>query len=137
MKQALVNFFQQYSHALSHYDIFLMKNCYQLPCSLSTPDKLLLLCDENVEQELEQIFSLLKSGKTSAIKASNCSYQEITPSLFLVNIDWQFLTKNNNLFTEFTALYHIAIIGGELKVVSVVSQEMGQGLTLKYELNFK
>lgn len=130
-------FIQGYIKALAVYDSTLIRQYYHLPCTLSTPDNVVLLSDEiSFEQEFNKTFTQLKEANITNFKVSNTSYQLVSEQLLLLNIDWQFLQNNDNLFTEFSAIYHIAVIEKELKLVNVISQEINQGLSLAQVLHF-
>ena len=141
LANTMVAFFNQYSHAFASYDIAAIKHCYQLPCTLSTPEQVLLLADEqSVDKAFNDIFRQLSANKVVAFKILNSSYQQITTELYLVNIDWQFLSKpdkTEQLFTEFTAIYHLIKKEHKFTIVNVISQDISQGLKLNHELKFK
>lgn len=130
-------FIQHYIDALAVYDVVLIRDYYHLPCTLSTPDNVVLLLDDVLfEQEFNKIFNQLKEAKIASFKVLNTSYQLVSEHLLLLNIDWQFIQSDGNLFTEFSAIYHIVIIEKKLKIVSVISQDINQGLSLTEVLHF-
>jgi len=121
----LIKLYQSYIQAFARYDIKWVRECYQLPCVLSTPEKVLLLSDEvNFCKEFDAIFTMLKSHNISGFKANNASFQHIDDSLTLVKIDWQFFDGANNLFTEFSAIYHLSYQSQTYKIVNVISHDM-------------
>ncbi len=113
-----------------------VRSCYLLPCTLSTPDKVVLLNDEmSFKNEFLQIFSLLKSENISAFKVSNASFDEIAENLVVAAIDWQFLDQANNLFTEFTAIYHLTKVAKNFKIINIISQDISQSIELSQSLS--
>lgn len=137
MEQLLSSFFQQYTHHFFQYDVSAVKSFYQTPCTLSTPDKLVVLTEKNIDKELNSIFEQLTQVKLNAIKALNSSYEQITNDLILVNIDWQLFTGNEQLFTEFCAVYHLVKIDNTFKIINISSQEFNQGLRLENNISLK
>lgn len=134
----LKSFFEQYIKAVAHYDLLLVRQCYLLPCTLNTPESVVLLADEHIFIDtFEKIFSQLKNADITGFKVSNISYQHIKHDLLLVNIDWQFIQRDNTLFTAFSAIYHIVLHNDEYKIVNVISQELSQGLVLENLLELK
>lgn len=131
------DFIQGYSQALAFYDAASIRHYYHLPCTLSTPDNVVLLFNEiSFEQEFGKIFAQLKDANITSFKVLNTSYQLVSEQLFLLNIDWQFIQNDGNLFTQFSAIYHIAVIEKQFKIVNVISQEINQGLSLAQVLHF-
>jgi NADH:ubiquinone oxidoreductase subunit C len=103
--------------------------CYHLPCTLNTPDKIVLLESEQaLVTEFTDIFAQLKQAQTKDIIGSNASFMQLTPSsspqLILVCIDWDFIDENNQTFADFSAFYHLIDIDGQLKIINVVSHEL-------------
>ena len=57
--------FNQYINAFSAYDIEQVRACYHLPCTLHTPDKVVLIeNDADFDQEFSSIFNGLKAANT-------------------------------------------------------------------------
>lgn len=124
-------FFKHYIKAFASLSISDARDCYQLPCTLSTPEKIILLANEQTfEREFEQIFTMLKAESISGFKASNASFEKINDETFIVAIDWQFLTGANNLFTEFKAIYHLTFQQQQFRIFNVISQDIAQNFTL-------
>lgn len=124
-------FYQTYIRAFAQLDISLVKQCYQLPATLTTPERVVLLADDAIfEQEFAAIFATLASNNISGFKTSNASYSLISNELVLANIDWQFIDKANNLFAEFSAIYHLTFSAGSFKIINVNSVDTRQSLSL-------
>lgn len=132
MKEQLNTLFKQYIHVFFQYDVAAVKTFYQTPCTLSTPDKLVVLTHDNIDEELITIFEQLTLSKLGAVKALNSSYDVITDNVVVVNIDWQLFTENETLLTEFCAIYHLIDVNGKLKIINISSQEFNQGLCLTH-----
>ena len=138
ISHTLATLYQRYIQAFAQLDIEAVKQCYLMPCTLSTPDKVVLLdSDDKFNQEFTQIFKLISAENITAFKTSNASYDVITPSVIVAAIDWQFLTNANNVFTEFTAIYHLTKQGDDIKIINVISQDVSQSITLRHPLNIQ
>ncbi|MGL1958209.1 MAG: hypothetical protein OCD00_12920 [Colwellia sp.] len=144
--------FNNYLSAFKAYDLTQMINCYFLPCTLNTPDKIILVTNENeFQQAFNDIFDQLKQANTSKMSAQSASYRQLTDSLLLVCIDWDFYDGEGQVFADFSAFYHVAIITEQitkkateqiteqtaeknteqkLKIVNVVSHELSNSLPL-------
>ena len=131
LKQQIERLFSAYLAAFNKANIGAMRNCYALPCTLSTPDELKLIDnDSGFEQAFIDIFQQLQSAQVTKIKASKASFTELNNSLVSAVVDWQFYNNNQQLFTEFTALYQIAKIDGCWAIINVVSHDIGQSVKL-------
>ena len=136
-KQRLETFYQDYLSALSLYDLNALSLCYQLPCTLTLPEKILVL--ENKKdffQEFTAIFEQLKVACLKEIQVLNASFSEINKNLVLVSIDWAFIDKNDDVFADFCAFFHLAFVNAQYKIVSVSSHELASAKTLTHLLNF-
>ena len=123
--------FNHYLSAFKAYNIDGVSACYHLPCTLSTPDKIVLLTtEEQCQQEFIDIFTQLKANDTANIVAKKASYQKITENLMLACIDWDFIDDNQNVFADFCAYYHLVEVNQTVKIVNVVSHELSNSLTL-------
>ncbi len=135
MHESLSVFFKQYINAFFQYNSASVQSYYQLPCTLNTPEQLVILTQQNINEELIQVFNELKAAKLSGMKIFNSSYDTITESLAVVNISWQLFTENDQLFTEFCALYHVIKLSGEWKIVNINSQALEQSIALTQTLD--
>lgn len=135
ISSSLAQLYRHYIESFSRLDISAVKQCYVLPCTLSTPDKVVLLDNEETfEKEFSDIFNVLKQEDINGFKTSNASFSQINENLVVVSIDWQFLQGANNLFTEFTAIYHLTKLNDEFKIANVISQDISQAISLEYSL---
>jgi hypothetical protein len=133
----LQNLFTQYQKAFLAYDIKGVMDCYHLPCTLNTPDKIVLLSNESdCHSEFSEIFTQLKSVKTSNVLAKKASYEQISEQLYLVCIDWDFVDGQGNVFADFAAVYHVLDVAGRLKIINVISHTLESSLTLVKPLDW-
>lgn len=131
--EKITHLFTRYLQYFKAYDIAGAASCYNVPCTLNTPDKLTLVINEDdCEKELEHIFTQLKAADTTNVVAKKASYQQISENVFLVSIDWDFFDGNQQVFADFTALYHVLVVGEELKIINVISHELSNSLSLEY-----
>ena len=132
------NLFNQYLLAFKQYDLNNVMACYNLPCTLNTPDKLVLLQNsKNGQQEFTDIFTQLQQEKMRDIIVRKASYSSITDTLLLVSIDWEFIDDNNEIFADFCALYHLIIVDDGLKIINVASHDLSNSLTLAHSFSLK
>ncbi len=138
ISNTLASLYQRYIQAFAQLDIDAVKQCYLMPCTLNTPDKVVLLdSDDKFNQEFAQIFAVIQAENIVGFKTSNASYDVVSPSVIVAAIDWQFLTSANTLFTEFTAIYHLTKQGDDIKIINVISQDVSQSITLRHPLNIQ
>ena len=131
IEKQLSLFFNQYLQAFAQLSIPQVRTCYQLPCTLSSPDNVILLADENsFTNEFSNIYTMLKTEHINGFKASNMMFDKINEQTYVVSIDWQFLTETNNLFAEFKAIYHLTFEQQRFKIFNVISQDIGQKISL-------
>lgn len=137
LTEKVTNLFKGYLLAFKAYNLNNAVACYHLPCTLNTPDKLVHLKDNNdCLKEFGEIFAQLKHAKTSDIKVLKASYSLITEKLLLVCIDWEFIDEQGEVFADFCAVYHVALINDELKIINVVSHDLSNSLMLEEPLKF-
>ena len=133
----LQNLFEHYQNAFLAYDIDQVISCYHLPCTLNTPDKIvLLLNDSDCYDEFSEIFTQLKSVKTSNVLAKKASYEQISEQLYLVCIDWDFIDGQGDVFADFAAVYHVLDIAGTFKIFNVISHGLENSLALANQLQW-
>ncbi|GAA6204477.1 hypothetical protein [Thalassotalea sp. SU-HH00458] len=131
IESALENLFQQYLTAFKYYDLTKLKQCYQLPCVLHTPDKVAYLADDRAfEQEFLAIFTMLQQAKVSDINMTKATYSKSVNNAVDVCISWVFIDENGEVFADFCAFYHITKIVEEFKIMSVVSHELSNSIAL-------
>ena len=133
----LQELFKRYQNAFIHYDINEVSNCYHLPCTLNTPDKVVLLTSQSdCQQEFGAIFTQLKDAKTSDIIAKRASFEQISKQVYLVCIDWDFIDGQGQVFADFTAIYHVLDNDDTLRIINVISHELDSSLTLTESLDW-
>jgi len=132
--QQIENLFNQYLTAFSAYDLDAVVACYHTPCTLHTPDKIVLVNSiDDCRQALNDIFTQLKQANTAKIVARSASYMSINDDLLLACVDWDFIDEQGQVFADFCAYYHISIVNSakqELAIVNVVSHELVNSLSL-------
>lgn len=135
--QQLKCLFERYISAFSAYELDAVIACYQLPCTLHTPDKVVLLNNiDECKQEFGDIFAQLKQAKTAKIIARKASYISISGDLLLVCVNWDFIDEQENVFADFCAYYHIRVLNNTeqpLAIVNVVSHELVNSIPLANE----
>jgi len=127
----ITTLFKNYLSAFKAYDLNKVVACYHLPCTLNTPDKVVLLTSiDACRQEFANIFAQLKGANISEIIARKASYALITENLLLASIDWEFIDEQGEMFADFCAIYHLTLVENELKIINVVSHDLSNSLTL-------
>ena len=135
IEKKLQQLFKQYIYAFQHFDLGSVVSCYAFPCTLTTPDKIVLLkSSSDAEDEFTNIFSWMKQGNASQIGVLSASYHEYSSSLAVANIHWQFVGDNGQCIAEFAALYHIDISQSQAKIMHVVSHEINSSVDLANKL---
>ena len=130
-KLAIEQLFQGYVKAFQQQNIAATQACYQLPCTLHTPDKVVLIESDKVfEREFLDIFTVLSHADIKRFVALKASFSELSEHLLLVCVDWQFIGPKNEVFTDFSAFYHLALSNGQWRIFNVVSQELSQSVDL-------
>jgi len=131
--QQIEALFERYLMAFKAYDLDGVVACYNLPCTLHTPDKIVLVNSiDNCKQEFNDIFTQLKQGNTAKIIARRASYLSITDNLSLACVDWDFINEQGEVFADFCAYYHMVESEDKqkLKIINVVSHELSNSLSL-------
>lgn len=125
------NLFHHYLVAFEQQCLTSIAHCYQLPCTLYTPDKAVVITNNEVfKREFVDIFTVLKTANIKQFVALNASYTLVSDTLALACVDWQFINNNDEVFTDFTAFYHLALTDGQWRIFNVVSQELSQSVAL-------
>lgn len=134
--QQIENLFNHYLAAFSAYDLDAVVACYHIPCTLHTPDKIVLVNSiDDCRQEFNDIFTQLKQANTTKIVARSASYMSISDDLLFACVDWDFIDEQGQVFADFCAYYHISILNSakqELAIVNVVSHELVNSLSLAH-----
>jgi hypothetical protein len=127
----ITTLFNHYLKAFIDYDIEQVRECYHLPCTLHTPDKAVLIENDNqFDIAFLEIFKGLKEADTQKVTPLKSSYSKIGADLFLVCIDWAFSDNNNKVFADFSAFYYVNTVHGQLKIFNVASHDLNNTLSL-------
>ena len=125
--QAIEELFQHYIQNMSA-----IQQCYQLPCTLHTPDKVVLITnDKAFEKEFLDIFTILSHAKISQFLPLKSSFSKLKDDVILACVDWQFIGPNEEVFTDFSAFYHLVLTKRQWHIFNVVSQELSQSIDLE------
>lgn len=136
-KIKLQQLFKHYQNSFINYDLDGVSRCYHLPCTLNTPDKIVLLSSlADCQTEFGAIFIQLKDANTSNVIAKKASFEQMSEQLYLVCIDWDFIDGQGQVFADFSAIYHVLDTGDALKIVNVVSHALESSLTLSESLSW-
>ncbi|WP_281558675.1 hypothetical protein [Thalassomonas sp. RHCl1] len=129
--EKLQTFFQTYRKGFLAYDVQAIEKCYQWPCTLNTPDKCVYIENlDDLAREFDEIFLQLKQADTQDIQALKASFTPLSENLLLACVDWQFINSSSEVFTDFSAIYHLMISGGEIKIINVISHDISNSLAL-------
>lgn len=122
---------KRYQNAFRKYDLDAVSRCYHLPCTLNTPDKVVLLKNKvDCEQEFIGIFEQLKAANMVDIIAKKSTAMQVSQQVYLVCIDWDFVDVNDDVFADFSAIYHVLDTDGELTIININSHELENSLAL-------
>lgn len=136
LKNQLEALFNYYHKAFKRQNISDVLNCYHFPCTLVTPDRLVLLKNvKEAAQEFDQIFTSINDLDIHTFKALDSSFEHICDSIIAVNIHWQFFNTRNDIIADFFALYHILKNEQKLKIFQVISHEVESSISLPFPLN--
>ncbi|MCJ8320983.1 MAG: hypothetical protein MJK12_15195 [Colwellia sp.] len=126
--QTLFNCFQ---NGFYHFDLAKVVDCYHLPCTLNTPDKMSLINTKTeLELEINNIFEQLANECFVRFELSNTSFTQLTDDLLFASINWRFIDKTNQVFSEFSAFYHLSIKDKELKIINATSHQISNSKNL-------
>ncbi|NQY64110.1 MAG: hypothetical protein HRT38_10330 [Alteromonadaceae bacterium] len=127
----LQTLFNDYLAGFRGYNIAQLQTCYHLPCTLNTPDNIVLVKNEQaLASELGKILAQLKQGDIETILPVSASYEAINENLALVSIDWHFIDNNGQMFADFCAIYHVQINAESAEIINVASHELSNSLSL-------
>lgn len=130
-KLAIEQLFQRYLTAFHQQNMADTRKFYQLPCTLHTPDKVVLIdSDKSFEREFLDVFTVLSHAKITRFVALKASFSVLSENLILACVDWQFIGPEGEVFTDFSAFYHLALNEGQWQIFNVVSQELNQSKAL-------
>jgi len=132
--QQLDNLFQKYISAFKQYDLLAVQDCYQLPCTLHTPDKIAYLADNaSFKREFDDIFTVLQHANTDNIIATKATYSLGIGDTLDVCIDWAFIDDKKEVFADFCAFYHLVKVDQQYKIISVVSHDLSNSVALMFD----
>ena len=135
MKHQLKQFIQRYIACFAEYDLTTLQRFYQLPCTLSTPDKLVLVASTNdFEEEFSQIFAQLKEAQTAAFSFNEISFTQVSDSMIILGGHWRFKNAAQEPFAEFFACYHLIKKNDKLTIVNVMSHQVENAITFAEKL---
>ena len=134
--QTLELLFSQYRNAFATGDVATLANNYQLPCTLSTPDNIMVVdCQQQLESVLASILQQLAQADVCDIKVLQASCTSVTDNIVLACIDWAFIDSARQVFADFSAFYHLVKLDHQYKIISVSSQELSQSASLAEPLH--
>jgi hypothetical protein len=132
--QLIQTFFEGYASAFRTYNLEAAAACYSIPCTLHTPDKVVLVNSiDDCRQEINDIFSQLKLANIARVVVKNSSFMAINDNLLLACINWDFIDEREQIFADFCAYYHLSVSNStehKLAIVNVVSHELSNSLSL-------
>jgi hypothetical protein len=135
LEQALIILFKDYISAFEQCNLTAARACYQLPCTLHTPEKIAYLSSvEAFNKEFEEIFTVLQHANTQKIIPTSASYNLSANSSVDVCIDWAFIDDNNEVFADFSAFFHVIKVAEQFKIVSVVSHDLTNSVELPLQI---
>ncbi len=133
---AIEQLFQRYVAAFHQQNMADIQRCYQLPCTLHTPDRVVLIDSAKAfAGEFIDIFTVLNHANIVRFIALKASFSHLNDKLILACVDWQFIDANEQVFTDFSAFYHLAMEDGQWRIFNVVSQELSRSIELNTPLN--
>tara|TARA_R110000782_G_scaffold2311_1_gene9017 strand:- start:5 stop:259 length:255 start_codon:yes stop_codon:yes gene_type:complete len=78
---AIEQLFQRYLKAFHQQNMVDIRKCYQLPCTLHTPDQVVLIDNESIfEREFLDIFTVLSHAKITRFVAFAYSHASRSPN---------------------------------------------------------
>jgi hypothetical protein len=123
--------FHNFKEGINHLDLAKVVDCYHLPCTLNTPDKMSLVSTKDeLEFEVKSIFAQLTHECFFRFELRNTSYMELTDNIIFASIDWRFFDDSHQVFSEFSAFYHLVIKDKKLKIINATSHQINNGQRL-------
>jgi len=127
----ITKLFNGFQKGFNYFDLAKVVDCYHLPCTLNTPDKMSLINTKTeLEQETNNIFEQLTNECFARFELSNTSFTPLTDDLLLASINWRFIDKANQVFSEFSAFYHLSIKDKKLKIINATSHQISNSKNL-------
>lgn len=142
MKNILETFFSNYLKAFESYDLAAVSNCYAIPCTLNTPEKIVLIDDiDSCQKEFDAIFKQLKQENMKEIRVEQSSFIKMSNDLVLASINWQFVDVGGEFFASFCAVYYIVVEETQnqksCKIVNIASHHDESSIKLASSFTIK
>ena len=121
-----------------HFDLVMVMDCYHLPCTLNTPEKISVINTQaELKSEINRIFEQLRHECFARFELNNTSYMQLTENLSFATINWKFFDKSNQIFSEFSAFYHLSVKDKKLKIINATSHQIcnEQNLSIPFALS--
>lgn len=125
--------FNRFQEGFTHFDLEKVIDCYHLPCTLNTPDKISVInTGAELESEVSGIFTQLTNECFASVKLGNSSFMKLTDDIAYATIDWKFLDNKNQVFSEFSAFYHLIYTKDKkLKIINATSHQINNSQRLE------
>ena len=137
---SIEHLFNRFLQGFKNFDLTMVKNCYHLPCTLNTPEKIRVInTDAELSDEIKDIFEQLTNEQFAGVELSNTSYMQLSDDITFVSIDWKFVDQTKQVFAEFSTFYHLTMKrkDKQLKIINATSHQISnsQSLTTPFILN--
>ena len=117
--------FTLFKTAIQTTNVEQLQACYHIPCTLNTPDSFTLINnDVELIAALNAIVEQLQQEQFSQVAVENMSYSKLGNNLYLVSMDWTFTDIANQVFSEFSAFYHLILVDKQLKIINATSHQI-------------
>lgn len=127
--------FYRYIKAFEARDIQGVRDCYSLPCQISTPNELRFLnSEEAFTSEFDTLFARLGEVGFHHAEPHNASYVALSDGLALVSVSWYFRSNDKTLLTAFCTVYTMVCEQQAWRISSAVSHDQSNYVTLKETL---
>ncbi|WP_448565456.1 hypothetical protein [Thalassotalea ganghwensis] len=135
--KSLTTFVEYYIDNFKCLDIEALSGCYQFPCTLSTPDELMLLTNEKeLLAQFSDIRQQVQQADVNCITCSNISFSKVCENITLLGMTWLLQTASGQVLSHFFACYHLVTINEHYRIFNVVSQEAEKAVVLSTAITF-
>jgi hypothetical protein len=118
-------FFHVFIDGFKTNNINQLQACYHFPCTLNTPEHIdIIINKEQLAVYLDAIFVQLENEQFSQLQISNAHYTLMNNELILASIDWVFVDDAGDVFSHFSAFYHLACKNNQLFIINAVSHDI-------------
>ena len=118
-------FFHDFIDGFKTNNIKQLQGCYHFPCTLNTPDHIdIIVNEEQLTAYLDAIFAQLENEQFSQLQISNAHYTVMNNELILASIDWAFIDAAGEVFSQFSAFYHLACKNTQFSIMNAVSHDI-------------